>query len=121
MSLLADPTFEVKRTPAECGKKTNAWEVSTLPLSYTRQNRASVTLKVKKCKERVPAFSKRSDLTDLLSGYQLLQPGTLLIQDLELFCLLNTRTAVLFTPPVVGLFGDPNLPADLDQFVKFYS
>ena len=44
-------------------------------------------------------------------GYQLLKPGILFLQTLEFLCLLNPHAAVLFTPTVVGLFGDPDLPA----------
>ncbi len=42
---------------------------------------------------------------------QIHQPGILPLQDPEPFCLLNTHTAVLFAPLVVGLFSDPDLPA----------
>ena len=46
-------------------------------------------------------------------GYQLLQPDILPLQCLEPFCLLYSHTTILFAPPVVGLFGDSDLPAGL--------
>ena len=44
-------------------------------------------------------------------GYQLLQASILSLQDLELLRLLYPHATVFFTPPVVSLFGDPDLPA----------
>ncbi len=48
-------------------------------------------------------------------SYQLLQPGIIPLQALEPFCLLNTHTAVLFTPAVVSAAANPDLLPDYGE------
>jgi hypothetical protein len=52
-------------------------------------------------------------------SYQLLKTSILLLQVLELPCLLHPQAAVLSAPVVIRLLGDPDCPAGLTDGAAF--
>ena len=75
--LLSAPAFEAKTAPAERGQKTNAWEASTLPLSYTRNRDFHVNFTLKRVQNQaIDSLNIRSSVPT--TGTESLEKGYIL-------------------------------------------